>query len=143
MANSPGFSFMGSNFLRDWNWNNNLSQLGLGDIVGQLRTQKEPMKRSGYKKMPIRRLRLQQPLEGQIDKSLLSSYAWMVCNIFKILQNLPPLQNILKRKQEFCLHILGELRESLTLVLIKRLSYYFTMSWQDSHSDLLSYCECK
>ena len=95
MANSPGFSFMGSNFLRDWNWNNNLSQLGLGEIVGQLRTQKEPMKTSGYKKMPIRRLSPQQPLEGQIDKSLLSSFAWMVCNILKILQNLPPLQNIL------------------------------------------------
>ena len=87
--------FMGSNFLRDWNWNNNLSQLGLGEIVGQLRTQKEPMKRSGYKKMPIRRLSLQQPLEGQIDKSLLSSYAWIVCNILKILQNLRPLENIL------------------------------------------------
>ena len=28
---------MGSNFLRDWNWNNNLSQLGLGEIGGQLK----------------------------------------------------------------------------------------------------------
>ena len=31
---------MGSNFLRDWNWNNNLSQLGLGEIGGQLKDSK-------------------------------------------------------------------------------------------------------